>query len=135
MCALLWATPSALFLIASLPIARHPSDFLGISILIPVIALVGLAFGGVFRLLARVGATGHWFQRTLVGGLLGLVIAVVCGALLHHFLTGWGGPGGGSFRRTSGFDASLAFSWLVPLVAVLGVATPLKALMPRPRSY
>ena len=131
-CAALWALPSALLLLSTLPLARHPRDLLEVSPLLLVIALLGLCFGGIFRLLTRSGIKGYWYQRAFVGALVGLAVAVACGAMIHHFLTGWGGPGGGGFRRLGIPEATLLFSWFVPLLAVLGIATPLRAVMPDP---
>lgn len=131
-CAALWALPSALVLLSTLPITRHPRDLLEVSPLLLVVAFLGLCFGGIFRLLTRSGIKGYWYQRAFVGGLVGLAVAVACGAMVHHFLTGLGGPGGGGFRRLGIAEATLLFSWLVPLLAMVGIATPLRAVMPDP---
>jgi hypothetical protein len=115
---------------ASLPAVGDLSDAAGLWPVPMACAVLGLAFGACFWLLGRrASITARWPQRAIVGAVLGLVLMLIAGTLVHVFLTGWGGPGGGGFRRPSIAAASVLFAWLIPALAVAGVATPRAALI------
>lgn len=130
-CALLWAISTAALWLISLKVMDSFQDSLALLFAIPAAALLGLVYGGGFALLGRTGkVSGHWLQRALGGAFLGAALALLAGLSMHLLLTGWGGPGGGSFHRPGVLQAAILFSWLIPLFAIAGVATPRAVLVP-----
>lgn len=129
-CPLLWMIPVTVFWLVPLVVMRDISDTLSLLLLIPAAAFSGFVYAGCFSLLGRKGkASAGWKQRILVGACLGALLALLAGVLLHMLLTGWGGPGGGSFHRPEVLLGVALFSWLIPLFAAAGVATPQRALV------
>jgi hypothetical protein len=125
LCALLWSLPAIFAGFVVLIGASHFSDALDFFILIPCATILGFIFGGCFVLLSRFDmATGSWKQRVFIGAIMGLMLAIVVGLVVHQIFTGWGGPGGGSFRRPDVFEVNLFFSWLVPFFGLVGAVTP-----------
>lgn len=128
--ATVWVIPCAMVWLALLPTFRHINDALEIAVIVPVAFVLGGLYGLCFALLARFGkADARWTQRMGLGAAMGLALALLIGILVHQFLTGWGGPGGGGFVRPGVFEVALVFSWLAPALAVVGLVTPKSALV------
>lgn len=134
LCAVLWSLPPIFIGFAVLLAANNFSNALDFLLFIPIAALLGVLFGSCFVLLTRFGiGTGSWQQRLVVGAIIGLALAFVIGFGMHQIFTGWGGPGGGNFRRPEVLEVSLFFSWLIPVFGLIGAATPRQATMPNLR--
>lgn len=128
-CGLRWMTPSFALWLLSTPFIAHLSD--AIMLLIPVAAtcVLGMLFSWSFSAFPGV-ASARLVQRAWVGALWGGMLALATGWVIHHFITGWGGPGGGAFQRPEVLATAVYFSWLIPLVAMAGALTPRRLLVP-----
>jgi hypothetical protein len=124
MCALIWGV-SAFIGCADLMINNIFSiqDIFDLAVLILGIIGLGLLYGSIFSLLDRRGkATALWSQRAKVGGLVGIIPTFLGGLFLQTLADGYG-------NHPSLFETALVFSWIIPLTALMGVATPQKVVL------